>query len=75
MHALLPCPSIAAVPLSHLVLAPCCVCWSQLLELLTTFVDKPQFRAQVQAALKEMMYVSTAYLQMTQVSRRECVSE
>jgi hypothetical protein len=39
----------------------------QLLELLTTFVDKPQFRGQVQAALKEMMYVSTTYLQMTQV--------
>lgn len=39
----------------------------QLLELLTTFVDKPQFRGQVQAALKEMMYVTITYLQMTQV--------
>jgi hypothetical protein len=47
------------------------VCWLllslQLIELLTTFVEKPQYKAQVQAALKEMMYTTIAYLQMTQV--------
>lgn len=52
-------------------LSPACVMLAALLlqhiELLTTFVEKPQFQGQVQAALKEMMYVSIAYLQMTQV--------
>jgi hypothetical protein len=42
----------------------------QLIELLTTFVEKAQFKSAVQAALKEMMYVGIAYLQMTQVRTR-----
>jgi hypothetical protein len=41
-----------------------------LLELLTTFVEKAQFKSALQAALKDMMYVSIAYLQMTQVNIR-----
>lgn len=31
------------------------------------FVEKPQYKGQVQAALKDMMYTTIAYLQMTQV--------
>lgn len=43
------------------------VCLLQLFELLTTFVEKPLLKPQVAAALKDMMYVTIAYLQMTQV--------
>jgi hypothetical protein len=47
------------------------LCLLQLFELLTTFVEKPQLKPQVAAALKDMMYVTIAYLQMTQVHSRQ----
>lgn len=46
----------------------------QLFELLTTFVGKSQFKTQVQAALKDIVYVSIAYLQMTQVVLWACAA-
>jgi hypothetical protein len=47
------------------------MCLLQLFELLTTFVEKPLLKPQVAAALKDMMYVTIAYLQMTQVHSRQ----
>lgn len=40
---------------------------TQLFELLCTFVGKRQFQGQLGAGLKDLMYSSIAYLQMSQV--------